>query len=167
MQILPDYNFPYLIDSVNGPVIPRHCWYFNAMEHDFQLGAIRWLEETAGQAVKVRINGLEFFVPASWHLLVVDDESQYVDMVPITQCSNSAFKAFLFHPLSNNYEMSEVTLLDLSQSELCIHVDIPRGMAMCHPVGPRGKTDMTYSCLLSPQDLGKYLVGTTAKELLL
>lgn len=167
MNLLPDYGFTYHIDSVDSPVIPRYCWYFNAAEHDFQLNGIRWLEETVGPAIKVRINTLEFFIPSSWYILVIDEESQYIDTVQITQCANSAFKAYLFNPTLNTYEAADVALLDFSQQETCAHVDIPKTMAMCHPVGSVGRAELIHSVMLSPQDLGKYLMGATGKELLL
>lgn len=171
MVILPEYNFPYLIDSVTGPVVPKLCWFYDAELNDFLLRPIRLLEETTGPTVKVKINGFSFLVPASWNLLVVDRDTKTVDTVQITQCSSSGFHAFLMHPEDSSYELSPVILEDLFMKESCIHVMIPRMHMLVHPVGPiknmmKG-TEKVYSCLLTPQDLGKHMLDMTAMELLM
>ena len=58
--------------------------------------------------------------------------------------------------------------------ETCTYVMIPRMHLMLHPVGPissynmsKKKADLSYCCLLSPQDLGKHLIGMTAMEIIL
>lgn len=170
MLILPDYGFPFTIDDVNGPVIPKHSWFYDAELNDFLLRPIRLLEETTGPTVKARINGFTFDVPASWNLLVVDEDTKLVDTVQITQCSSSNYLAFLTHPEASGYMLSKVVLLDLEMKKSCVHVMIPRMHMMLHPVGPvkddHKGTNHNYSCLLSPQDLGKHMIGMTAMELL-
>ena len=174
MVILPDYNFPYLIDNVNGPVLPKLCWFYDAEQNDFFLKKIQLLEETTGPTVSVRINGFTFDVPASWNLLVVDEETRLVDTVQITQCSSSNYLAFLMHPDVGFYQLSPIVLLDLEMKKSCVHVMIPRMNMMLHPVGTvkdnkvnKTKPDLNYSCLLSPQDLGKHMTGMTAMEVLI
>ena len=89
MLVLPDYGHPYIIDSVSGPVVPKYSWFYDVSLNDFVLRPIRLLEETIGTTVKVRINNFDFNVPASWNLLVVDEDTKLVDTVPITQCASS------------------------------------------------------------------------------
>jgi hypothetical protein len=177
MQILPEYSYPYVLDNVSGPVVPKYSWFYDAELNDFLLRPIRLLEETTGQTVLVKINGTEFQIPASWNLLVVDEETKMVDTVQITQCSSSNYLAFLTHPDEHDYALSKIILLDLLPSESCVHVMIPRMHMMMHPVGPvdaatsvlssNKKTDLHYCCLLTPQDLGKYMHGMTVMEIVL
>jgi len=169
MQFLADFKFPYIIDNVSGPVVPKYCWYYDVEVNDFLLRPIHLLEETTGPTVTVMINGLTFKVPASWNLLVVDEETKLVDTVQITQCTSSNYQAFLMHPDENRPAFSSVVLLDLSMREACVHVTIPKMHMILHPVGPitNGTKDRNFSCLLSPQDLGKHMIGMTAMEVLI
>jgi hypothetical protein len=171
MIVLPEYGHPYIIESVSGPVVPKYSWFYDSGVNDFLLKPIRLLEETTGATVRVRINGFEFDVPASWHLLVVDEETKIVDTIQITQCSSSSCEAFLMHPDESSYVTSPIVLLDLYMKRSCVHVMIPRGSMMLHPVGPvkneRMGTERSYCCLLSPQDVGKHMVNMTAMEVLI
>jgi hypothetical protein len=170
MLLLQDNGHPYLIDSVTAPVAPKHCWFYDSEQNDYMLKAIRLLEETTGPTVRIRVNKMEFNVPASWNMMVVDDETRLVDTVPITMCSSSNYKAYLMHPDHGEYGLSSIQLLDLYPKEACVHVTIPRGSMLLHPVGTykgegqRG-AELSFSCLLSPQDLGKHLHGVTAIDI--
>lgn len=169
MLILPDYCFPYIIDNVNGPVIPKHCWFYDAEVNDFLLRPIRLLEETTGWTVEVSINGSIFLVPASWNLLVVDTETKLIDTVQIAKCSSNSYQAFLMNPEEGSYKLAPVILRDLFNKKSCVHVMIPRMHMLVHPVGPiltNRREEKIYSCLLSPQDLGKNMHDMTAMELM-
>ena len=176
MLALPEYGFPLIIDDVSGPIVPKHSWFYDVALNDFVLRPIHLLEETTGPTVKVRINGFDFLVPASWNLLVVDEETKMVDTVQITQCSSSNYLAFMMHPETHDYYMSPVILLDLMMKETCTYIMIPRQHMMLHPVGSipatrwdkhQARSDLSYCCLLSPQDLGKHMHGMTAMEVVL
>jgi hypothetical protein len=139
------------------------------------LKPIRLLEETIGATVTVKINDFTFDVPASWNLLVVDEETKIVDTVPITQCSSANYMALLMHPDTHDYHLSRVILIDLKMKDSCVHTMIPRMHMMLHPVGPIpvssnirvAKNDLSYCCLLSPQDVGKLMDNLTAMEIVL
>jgi len=159
---------------VSGPVVAKYSWFYDVPLNDFVLKPINLLEETVGKTVTVHINDFEMKVPASWNLLIVDEETKMVDTVPITQCSSS--KAFLMHPETHDYYMSDVVLLDMVDHEECTYVMIPRNSMMLHPCGPipvtrwmkhQPKNDLSYCCLLSPQDLGKHMHGMSAMEVVL
>ena len=153
---------------MTGPVVPRHAWFYDATHNDFMLKPIMMLEETIGPTVKVRINTFDFYVPASWYILVVDDDTKQVDTVPITQCSSSTFKAFMMHPQLNRYELSSIQLLDLDLQGVVVHLLIPRMTLVCHPVGPTTSSkDLAMSCLIGSQDVGRYMGDKSAQELLM
>ena len=96
MLILPEYNKPYTIDSLTAPIVVKHHWVFSAPQTDFMLQAITYLEETQGAAVKVRINNSEFWVPATWNILVTDRETYQLDTVSIADCAKTKHIAFSF-----------------------------------------------------------------------
>lgn len=79
------------------------------------------------------------------------------------------------HPDVQDYATAPVVLLDLIPRESCVHVMIPKFTMMLHPVGQvtrnqlnRGKkSDLPYCCMLSPQDVGKYMNQVSAMEIVL
>jgi hypothetical protein len=174
--VLPEYGHPYIVDNVSGPVVPKFSWFYDVGLNDFVLRPINLLEETQGPSVRVRINNFDFNVPVSWNLMIMDEETKMVDTVPITQCASSNYLALLMHPETHDYHTSPVTLLDLIVKDTCTYVMIPRMHMMLHPVGQLSasnfsrnskKVDLSYCCLLSPQDLGKYMNNMTAMEVIL
>lgn len=168
MNILPDYGYTYAIDDVSSLVIPKHAWFYDVQLNDFLLRPIHMLEETSGPTVTAKINDTVINVPASWYMLIVDDETKTVDTVQITQCANSAFKAYLMHPRLNRYEAAEVQLLDLDYNGVVVHLTIPRLSMICHPVGSTiNSKDLPMSILIGPQDIGKHMVNMSAQELLI
>jgi hypothetical protein len=168
MQILPEYCYPYLIDSVSGPIVPKHAWFYDVTHNDFMLKPIVMLEETTGPTVTVLINGLTFTMPASWNILIVDEETKAVDTVVITQCSSSAFRAFMMHPQLNRYELAPIQLIDLDPQGVCVHLSIPRQSMILHPTGPtKISRDFSMCCLIGPQDIGKLMENMSAQELLM
>lgn len=171
MEILADYGHPYVIDSVTSPITPRYCWFYDIELNDLLLRPINLLEETSGEVVLVKINNKEFYIPVSWNLLIIDEDTKLVDTVQITKCGSSNYKALLLHPDESAYQTEPVVLLDLLPYESCSHVMIPKQHMMLHPVGQIKKSNVkrvnvNYSCLLTPQDLGKYFHGLTAMEIL-
>lgn len=168
MLVLPDYGFAYAIDDVAAVVIPKHAWFYDVQVNDFLLRPIHMLEETTGPTVKARINGTVLYVPASWYILIVDDETKTVDTVQITQCASAAFKAYLMHPRLNRYEAISVELLDLDYNGVVVHLTIPRLTMICHPIGSTiTSKDLPMNVLIGPQDIGKHMMNMSAQELLI
>lgn len=170
MIVLPEYGYPYAIDSVSEPIVPKYTWFYDTALNDFVLRPIRLLEETTGPAVLVQINNSQFMVPASWYLLVVDETTKLVDTVQIAECKSDSYEAFLMHPDESSYSTAPIALIDLSMQESCVHVMIPKQHMMLHPVGKVAgwnKSDRSYSCLLSTQDVGKNMNSMTAMEVLI
>ena len=166
MLILPDYSFPYVIESVSSPIIPKYSWQFDAVLQDFVLKKIMTLEETTGSAVKVRINNFDFIIPTSWNILVVDEDSLYVDTMPIIDAASSGFLAYLMSPLSSQLEKSYIEIIDFLPYETVAHSSIYKNCMMLHPVGPFKDDAIIYNCIIGPQDLHKFINGCTAKGLL-
>ena len=125
------------------------------------------LEETIGPTVTVKINGTTLFVPASWQVLIVDDDTKTVDTVQITQCASSAFKVYMMHPNLNRYEAVNAELIDLDPRGSVVHLAIPRLSMICHPVGKTvNSKDLPMCILLGPQDIGKHMSNMSGQELL-
>lgn len=168
MQVLPDHNRPYVIDSLTAPVVIKYNWIFNATQCDFMLNQIQYLEETTGAVVKVRINGTEFWMPSSWYILVTDAETYQVDTVSIQDCATKKHIAFSFSPDEMNLRTLDVMILDYADSMSLVHPMISKGTCMIHPVGPspeRNGKSYQLSVIIGPHDLYKYLNNKVVGDL--
>jgi len=169
MQVLPDYNKPYIIDSLQAPLVIKHNWIFNGPACDFMLSPIQYLEETTGAVVKVRINGTEFWVPATWYILVTDKETYQIDTVSIQSCASSKHIAFSFSPDEMNLRTLDIMVIDATENEMSlVHPMISKGTALVHPVGPSpehfGKS-YQLSVVIGPHDLYKYLANKVVGDI--
>lgn len=160
MLLLPDYNRPYLIDSLTSPVVVKHNWIFSGPMCDFTLAPITYLEETTGGGLKLRINNYDFWVPASWNVLVTDNETYQLDTVSIQSCATVKHLAFSFSPTEMKLRTLDISVIDSTDNISLVHPMINKGTMLVHPVGPaigNNKTDLLLSVVIGPHDLYKYL----------
>jgi hypothetical protein len=168
MKILPEYCYEYNITDISDPITPEYSWFYDAGVNDFLMRPIMMLEETSGPTVTAKINTELVQLPASWYMLIIDDETKAVDTVQITQCANSAFRAFAMHPKLNRFEMIDVQLLDINYTGVVVHLTVPRMNLICCPIGKTQQSKgMPMNVLVGPTDVGKYMNNMTAPELLM
>lgn len=169
MLILADYNGPYIIDRLNGPVVPKFNWVFDGPLQDLKLSKLEYLEETTGQVIEIMINAFKFKVPASWHILICDQETMLIDTIQISDCSRSSHQALLVCTVNSNLYYDEIKLIDFIELESLPHVSVAKGSMLLHPVGPAqdNKPEEIYSCIIGPYDIYKHIVGMSAKEVVL
>jgi hypothetical protein len=169
MQILAEYSKPYIIDSLTSPVVIKYNWMFNAQAIDFVLNPITYLEETSGAAVKIRINNTEFWVPATWYILVTDKETYQIDTVSITSCASTPHIAFAFAPEEQNVRTLDIMVLDYADNMSLVHPMIAKAQALVHPVGPalwtRQGEEMHLSVVIGPHDLYKHLTNKVVGDI--
>jgi hypothetical protein len=167
MLVLPEYNRPYIIESLTSPIVIKHNWMFNAPQCDFMLEPIRYLEETTSPAVKVRINNYEFWIPEDWHILVTDRDTYQLDSVPISSCAQVKHQAFTFVADELKLRTLDIMVLDYqAEPTSMIHPMISKGMALVHPVGPSfDARKVQLSVVIGPHDLYKHLNGKTVGDL--
>lgn len=159
MLVLPDFAIPFSVDSLTAPIVIKHCWMFRGIDTDFTLLPILYLEETTGAAVKVRINNSEFWIPATWNILVTDRDTFQLDTVNIQSCAATKHIAFVFAKDELKLRTLDIMVLDYCDSMSLIHPMIGKGTALVHPVGPSqgiGK-QVALSVVIGPHDLYKYL----------
>lgn len=175
MLVLPEYSKPYIIDTVHDPVVIKHNWMFSGPALDFMLTPISYLEETTAYiSVKLRVNGTELWVPESWFVLIVDHETLQVDTVAMEDLAKRRYSAFSFSPSEANLRTLDLEIIDSSgrdaQPKVFAHPQIPKGMALVHPVGPSAPTrsgQVHQLCfVIGPHDLYKFLSGKVVGDIL-
>ena len=168
MLFLSDLNKPYIVDSLSQPMVVRHHWVFSAHMLDFKIANISYLEESTGPAVKLKINNFGFYVPSTWNILIIDDDTYQVDTIPVTSCSNYKCHAFGMSPTDSKMRLLEVSIEDFEPKMSLIHPMIQRATGLCHPVGVvQDRQKETDVCVVvGPFDLHKWLNGKTVGDLL-
>jgi hypothetical protein len=170
MLIFTDYNKPLIIDSLDTPLVTRHHWVLSGTMKDFKLSNIPYIEETKGPSIEVMVEGFRFVLPASWNIMVVDDETKVLDTIPIANCSTGSHKVLLMSSFDTKVRTADIHVLDLFPVYSCYHPMVGKGTMMCHPVGPEKRRDGVeniLNVLVGPHDLySKYIKDMTAAELL-
>lgn len=161
MQVLHDFQRPYVIESLSSPLMIKHCWMFSAPLCDYVMSPIVYLEETTGPSVKIRVNNTEFWVPKSWYVLVTEKERFTLDTVQVHKCSTIPFDLVTFCPNEMKLRTLTARVIDYAESMSLVHPMISKGTALCHPVGPaptmvHGK-ELQLSIVIGPFDLEKHL----------
>ncbi len=168
MQILTDFNKPYIIDSLTAPVVVKYNWIFHGPTTDFMLQQIHYLEETTGAAVKVRINNTDFWIPALWNILVTDKETYQIDTVGIQSCASIKHVAFAFSPDESKLRTLDISIVDYCDKMSIVHPMINKSTALVHPVGPSvgyGK-QVQLAVVIGPHDLAKHLTNKVVGDVL-
>lgn len=131
MFILDDNNETVRIDSINQPILTTHFWVLDLPTLDFKLAPLVSLEQVTCPTLELDFEGVKIALPASWNILVYDEETLQMDVVPLAETAGRDFKAFSFGPKLNypvpvniavtNYsiEMDNVGPLFSKQQMLC------------------------------------------------
>lgn len=158
-----------MIDSLDTPLVTSHHWILSGAMKDFKITNIPYIEETKGPSIEIMVGDSKFIIPASWNIMIVDDATQLLDTVPISNCSSGFHKVLLMSSLDSKIRKSEIQVIDLHPSYSCFHPMIAKGTMMCHPIGPESRQDGVeniLNILISPHDLySKYIKDMTASEL--
>lgn len=168
MQLISEANRPYIIENLTAPIGISHFWAFSSHMMDFKLEPLEYIEETTGPTVRVRIQNLDFDLPASWHLVAVDLETYTVDSVPVTAAASFNHNLLLFSPEDGKLVTTTATVIDYLKKGTCVHPAIPKGSAMVHPTGPElfhGR-NIFYGILAGPHDLHRWIGGCTVGDIL-
>lgn len=166
MLILTEWNKSYIIESTNGPIVPKYYWMFSGHMLDFTLTPLVYLEETTGPVYTIEINRFKFDVPAKWNILIVDNDTYQIDTVPISTCATNVTYAFAMSPTDNGVKTVKVDILEYKEEAVLIHPLVQKGSGFCHPVGYLNNNDQEFSVVLSPYDLYKYIGDKVVGDIL-
>jgi hypothetical protein len=169
LLILPEWHRSYIISAVNQPIVPQFYWTFSGQLLDFKLTPLVYLEEAIGPTIKLSINDIEFDVPTSWHIMIVDPDTRLVDTIPVAQCAQDDYRCLLINAQNSKYKDGKISVIDLDPSEKSlVYPKISKGTMMLHPVGLEdGDEENVLNVIIGPYDLyDKFLKNVSARELL-
>jgi hypothetical protein len=120
------------------------------------------IEENHGTAIKIEINGLEFFIPYTWHIMVSDYDTSQLDWLPIHECAIVENSAFLMNPVDNTTRLATIKVLDVVEDYYSYYPILQKTNALCHPVSKdftQSGLEIPLCCVIGPNDLFKHISG--------
>ena len=105
MKILTVENTPYDLDKMPHTVSDDMAFSVldnsNPKEPDFFFLPLIYIESFNAPAIVLDIGGKEITMPLDWSIAVGDNEdSNTVEVVPLTSIADRGFSAFIFNPLT-------------------------------------------------------------------
>ena len=136
MIILPEDGKPVILESSSDPIPFTHYWTFNGDILDFQLTPIMFLEEYRGPVISFSVDGSDpITVPASWHILVHDKESSYVDFIQLSLVMGKFFYAYSFSPKYDTIRSYRIDVLDVNIDGDCVYPCLNKTTGLVRPFG--------------------------------
>jgi hypothetical protein len=168
MHILNEINRPYIIDSLTAPIPLRYHWIFNAQAMDFMLAEITYLEETKGPTITLVVEGTEVKVPGAWNVLIVDMETDTIDVVPATACTAFEHHAFVFSTNDGKLITAPIRAVNWEADGVCTYPAVNKATALVHAISPgvsHGKT-VPRGIVIGPNELHRYISRCTVGDIL-
>lgn len=153
MLVLPSYDVPLLVESVNDPLTVDRHWVFSAKAMDFFLSHIIYVEEYIGPVMLLEIKNFVFSVPANWYIMICDRDTTFVDVVPVSGILGKEFDAFIFTNTDAKPRYLTVKVNDLIPEQRVVYPVIQKGHGMVHPIGKDHQSNAILSCVIGPHDM--------------
>lgn len=136
MIILDENEEAVYLHDIKAPVVVDYFWTLNLSMMDFTLSSLDVLIETTGPALKLRANNFNFWVPASWYILIYDLDNSILDICTINELSWKSFSAVTY---GNNQLMISATNLsvtDYNPDKVIVSPALNNDQMLCHPITP-------------------------------
>lgn len=136
MLVFDNNNDVIILDSIHTPTVSDHVWVLNLDALDFMLTPLQVLEETICPTLELFIAGFKFCLPANWNILVVDSETQQLDVVEISELPGKEFQAFVYGPKKHMPDSAVIQITDYFPNRRNVGPSINKHQMLCHPIAP-------------------------------
>lgn len=161
MLIFDNHNDPIILDNVEAPVLTDNFWVLDFHMMDFTLANLLVLEEIIAPTIELNINGYRFCLPASWNILVVDQETNQLDIVLLKKIAGKDFFAFTYGPNKSRHEATHISVSNYYPSKHNVGPSLFKHQMLCHPIDPDTWINV------SPSDgYNKYLKNKVAGDII-
>jgi hypothetical protein len=159
MMIFDENSTPTILDSITTPTIAEMFWVLDMTMDDFTLTNLFVLEEIVSPTIELQVDGFHFALPASWSILVCDEETMQLDVVDIASVAGKEFKAMVYGPNYNMVEAVSVSATNYHPNYANVAPSMSKNQMLCHPISPEAWINV------SPSDAyNKYLKGKVAGD---
>lgn len=134
MLILDDKNDVFTLESIHVPTSASHFWILDLQMLDFTLTTLDVLEELFCPSIALEIDGFQFSVPASWNILVVDDETSQLDLVAVKDLAGQPFEALVYDHERCSADGQLIKVVDYTSECHNVNPSLNRHCMLCHPI---------------------------------
>lgn len=136
MLIFDEQKRTIILSDIHTP-ITSDCMYILDLElRDFKLAQLLVLEQIISPAVELLIDGFKFMVPTTWSILIGDEDTSIVDLIPIADILGKNFKAFIYGHSCSMPVLKDITITNYLDAHLTIAPSLNRQQMLCHPISP-------------------------------
>ncbi len=114
-----------------------------------------YLEEAYGPTYTVVINEIEVSLPATWHILVTDEENCVADCVSLNECVKNNYHAILFCIDDNKIRSKPIQVTDFNKESSFTYPMLDKYSLVANPIGILRETTLlkNISFLCGPLDV--------------
>lgn len=161
MLIFDNNNDVIIFDNIYAPTIAECFWVLDLSIMDFTLAPLLVLEEVVCPTIQVVIGGFAFNLPATWNMLVADEETMQLDVVEVSDLAGKNFSALIHGPDISTFETAPITVSDYFPNRKNVGPSIGKHQMLCHPIS------QTSWVTVSPSDIyNKYLKDKTVGDII-
>ena len=136
MLVLDNDNKAIILDDIYTPTISDHFWVLDLQLMDYTLASLMVLEEIVAPTIVLRVMGFDFPLPANWNILIVDEDTQQLDVIQVKDVAGKEFRAFVFGPDASRHGLSTITVSDYYPNHHNVGPSLSKHQMLCHPVAP-------------------------------
>ena len=160
MLIFDNDNSPIIIDDAESPVLADDFWVLDFQIMDFTLSKLLVIEEIKSPTVELNIRGYQFTLPAYWNILVIDPETNQLDVAVLKKIAGKDFYAFTYGPSKARHDMVHISVSNYYPNHYNVGPSLFKHQMLCHPI------DMDTWINVSPSDgYNKYLKNKLAGDI--
>lgn len=134
MLMFNEKNQTVRLDGLTQPMLSSHFWVLNLPEQDFMLTPLLSLEQTTGPALELLINEYTHIIPTSWNLLICDEHTLQLDVIPVAEMAGREMTAFAYGPNVSYPQLPTVTVVNYHASVPVIGPQLTKQQMLCHPI---------------------------------
>jgi hypothetical protein len=161
MLIFDNNNEPIILDNVESPVLTDTFWVLDLDIMDYTLASLLVLEEIIAPTIELNIKGFKFPLPANWNILVVDQETNQLDVVQLKKIAGKDFYAFAFGANKSRHDGVHISVSNYYPSKHNVGPSLFKHQMLCHPI------DSETWINVSPSDgYNKYLKNKVSGDII-
>lgn len=160
MLILDEDYRTTILDSIYAPVKSDYFWCLDTTDQDFMLAPLTVLEEITAPTLTLTFGDFSLNVPASWNILVYDNETMQIDSIEISSASGKDFRAFIYGPHEHQQHGVIIKTSHYMPVAKTVAPLLNKHQMLCHPITP------AHWVCITPHDVQKHLKNLYVGNLL-
>ena len=160
MLIFDENVQPIILESIYAPTVTDCFWVLDLALLDFKLTPLLIMEQIDAPTFLVSVEGFDFPLPASWNILVVDEDSMVLDVIELAEAAGRSFRAMVYGPNMAMVRTAEISVKQYFPSFPNVGPALNKHQMLCHPVSPGA-----WVCVSSSDTYNKYLKDKVVGDL--